>query len=261
MCWPFAVSRCTTLAMPSQTMWIDFVFWGFAKNKHSLPPAKRVKGKWRDWSGKDIALEVPWRPSCLGICLSLQTLLPCPLMDPEQKAIVGLSQTIKQRSSFNYLKTRGLYSSNWMTSQESVFLFWSSWRIGNSPSKWPSLILIEWCEHCSCHWLRDWANGWTSSMVRKRKEPAIGYFLKWSWPKQGNRCLTSSCLRTVRILHWLNPSQMKPSKKGRRGACENIDDAKLGEKNRVRIKIVIFCWRWFPNYHLSLEPKTRFPDY
>lgn len=152
MCWPAAGSLCTAVATtPSLTMWVDFSFFrGLPKanTPYHLPSKQREMNglvrKGQSTAGT-LAFQLPgdlsWSPDSPSFPAGQL------FKGPEQKVIAGLSQTVNQRSSFNDWKTRTLYLSNGVTSQESVCLFWSSQRIGNSHSKWPSLTLIEWSEH------------------------------------------------------------------------------------------------------------------
>lgn len=71
-------------------------------------------------------------------------------------------------------------------------------------------------------------------MARRRKEPMHGYYLTWSWPKWGNRWLTDSYKRPIRILCCLNPSNDKAIKRqGQGGAPEGTGDGKSYEKSKV----------------------------
>lgn len=91
-------------------------------------------------------------------------------------------------------------------------------------------------------WLRDWTNGWTLGMARRRKEPVVHYILTWLWPKWGNRWLTGSYKRIVRILCNLNPSKDKAIKD------RDIEEplralVMVSHMRRVRSKY-IYIYKW-----------------
>lgn len=105
--------------------------------------------------------------------------------------------------------------------------------LGKCHSKWPFLRPIEWSEHCSS--LPKGLDSWLDFRHGQKEERAcVGYYLTWSWPKWGNRRLTDSYKRTIRVLCCLNPSNDKDIKRQGQGrAPEGTGDGKSYEKSRV----------------------------